>query len=246
MTHPILRHQVPAGVAAETVDVRSPRFAADDPAAAVYRVKVPTRRDRIEWQSDLAVAGLRHPGNDELLRVLREDVTANCADAGGLLEIVDAFEADVAAVDAGERQAVDAELERQYRLIEDDVRRNCEPFRRLEADRRRFFALLPYHTVPRFLLGWENGPAAFQRSGDLVPPALVERIDETDLLAIHAKAIELMGVEAAARKNSVSPSASPSAPSSSTADAKPRTAPGGKSTGSGTRKTRGSASTRAG
>ena len=274
MTHPILRHQVPSGATAATVTVRSPRFDADDPAAPVYTVKVPTRRDKIELHAALHAEGLRYPSDEELRECAKADLRANAAgweehvaaidefadQTAALARITEEFVQRTAAVAsevererltaemaaALEREQVSQDLLDRFNAIIDDVRRNCTAFRRLEADRQRYMSMVGLVFVERFLLGWTGLDLAFRRAGGVVPEDLLSQVPDDDLRAVGGKVSELLNLTKAAEKNSVSPSASSSDRSNSTSGGKRRTTARGKSTASATRSTRVTKSTRAG
>jgi len=201
--------------------------AGDNPP--VYAIAVPTLMQRAAFRRDVAAAGARYPGQDEMFVALREGVRAAVEDDAqpALLETLDAAEA------AGAGLAEDAELARDMAGIEAAMRRHHPPYAALEAERAYWLSVAPIVAARHFLRGWEGVAAPFRRQAGLVPEDLLAELPDAHVEAIGWEAISLMSPSRAQAKNSASPSPSPSDPQTSPAEpSRPTAAPDGNSSAS--------------
>ena len=148
--------------------------------APVYLVAVPSQRQVISWRRAVEEAGGRYHPFERMIACLRQGIREVVADdqQGELLEILDSYEAAVDARDSEGGDGPDAELEAQFRQIEDAVYREYPPYRGLSADRGRWLDLAPLIACEMFLVGWENLDVPFKRRrhGGGVDPAALEEI----------------------------------------------------------------------
>ena len=196
----------------------------------VYIIAAPTLMQRAAFRRDVAAAGARYPGQDELFRALRDGVRVAVEEEAqpALLESLDAAEA------AGAGLAEDAELARDLAAIESAMRRHHPPYAALEAERTYWLSVAPIVAARHFLRGWEGVAARFERRNGLVPEEVLAGISDAHVEAIGWEAIALMSPSRAQAKNSASPSPSPSDQPTSPAEPSPATAaPDGSSLASG-------------
>jgi hypothetical protein len=195
----------------------------------VYVITAPTLMQRAAFRRDVAAAGARYPGQDEMFRALREGIRAAVEEDAqpALLEKLDAAEA------AGSGLAEDAELARDLAEIETAMRRHHPPYAALEAERAYWLSIAPIVAARHFLRGWEGVEAPFRRQNGLVPEDLLAQLPDATVEAIGWEAIALMSPSRVQAKNSASPSPSPSDPATSPAEPSPPTAvPDGSSSAS--------------
>lgn len=197
--------------------------------APVYVIAVPTLMQRAGFRRDVAAAGARYPGQDEMFEALREGVRSAVEDDAqpALLETLDAAQA------AAEGLAEDAELVRDMAAIETAMRRHHPPYAALEAERAYWLAVAPIVAARHFLRGWQGVAAPFRRVGGLAPEELLAELPDGHVEAVGWEAIALMSPSRVQAKNSASPSPSPSARPTSPAEPSPATAdPAGTSSAS--------------
>ncbi len=252
MSGSIFRHTAPP-FTRKTVRFTPPELEGRE-GAPVYILKVPTKRDQIEFKSAIAGSGLRYPSNEELYECMRDDLRANVQAFDPLIEAIDAYEEQVTALDeftagavdqlseitdderdaASEKLAkdapkVDAALVDQVNRIEKDMRAHCPAYNDLLRQRTRFNELYPLMVVEQFLVGWENIGAEFSRMNELVDDESLSAIPDDHIRAIFRRMMELIAPTPDQVKNSASPSGSSQDPSNSEANGARRTAASGKS-----------------
>ncbi len=253
MSGSIFRHTAPP-FTRKTVRFTPPELDGRD-GAPVYILKVPTKRDQIEFKSAIAGSGLRYPTNEELYDCMRDDLRANVQAFEPLIAAIDAYEEQVSALDeftagAVEQLAQVADTERdvasetlakdspkvdpalidQVNKIEKDMRAHCPAYNDLLRQRTRFNELYPLMVVEQFLVGWENVDAEFQRANGLVDDESLSAIPDDRIRAIFRRMMSLIAPTPDQVKNSASPSGSSQDPSSSEADGGRRTEASGIST----------------
>jgi hypothetical protein len=253
MSGSIFRHAAPP-FTRKTVRFTPPEREGQD-GTPVYILKVPTKRDQIEFKSAIAGSGLRYPSNEELFECMRDDLRVNVQAFEPLIAAIDAYEEQVAALDdftagavdqlaeiadderdvASEKLAkdapkVDPSLVEQVNKIEKDMRAHCPAYNDLLRQRTRFNELYPLMVVEQFLVGWENVDAEFQRANGLVDDESLSAIPDDHIRAIFRRMMELIAPTPDQVKNSASPSGSSQDPSNFPEDGAPRTAVNGIST----------------
>ena len=253
MSGSIFRH-VAAPITRKTVRFTPPELEGRE-GAPVYILKMPSKRDQIEFKSAIAGSGLRYPSNEELFECMRDDLRVNVQEFEPLIKAIDAYEEQVAALDeftAGaidrlaeiaddERDAtsetlakdapkVDPALIDQINKIEKDMRAHCPAYNDLLRQRTRFNELYPLMVVEQFLVDWEHVDAEFGRVNGLVDDESLSAIPDDQIRAIFRRMMELIAPTPDQAKNSVSPSGSSQDPSNSPAGGGRRTAVSGTST----------------
>ena len=252
MNGSIFRHTAPP-FTRKTVRFTPPELEGRE-GAPVYILKVPTKRDQIEFKSAIAGSGLRYPSNEELYDCMRDDLRANVQAFEPLIEAIDAYEEQVSALDeftagaidqlaeiadderdaASEKLAedapkVDPALIDQVNKIEKDMRAHCPTYNDLLRQRARFNELYPLMVVEQFLVGWENIDAEFRRVNGLVDDESLSVIPDDYIRAIFRQMMSLIAPTPDQVKNSVSPSGSSEDPPNSEAEGEPPTAVSGTS-----------------
>ena len=144
-------------------------------------------------------------------------------------------------------ETLEPELAELVNRIEEQVGPHWTSYQRLLAKRQRWLRRAPYHAVQFFARGWEHLYDAddeaipFERYMDLVPDRVMERIPDDLVETVGLRAMALMTIAAAQRKNSKSRSPSASSPPPSPAGRTPSTAADGRSSELSTAQTQGSA-----
>ena len=105
MSSSIFRHVAPP-ITRKTVRFTPPELEGQD-GPPVYILKVPTKRDQVEFKSSVAGSGLRYPGNEELFDCMRDDLRANVQAFEPLIATIDAYEEQVSALDEFTAGAID-------------------------------------------------------------------------------------------------------------------------------------------
>jgi hypothetical protein len=162
-------------------------LAALDGAPPVYLIAVPSLRQRLAWRRDLAASGARYAPEPELIASLRRGVEATVIeeDRPALLDLLDRFE-------AAPEEERDAELVDEAEQIGTAMRTAFGPYAALLADRQHWIEMAPLLAAERFLTGWENVEARFNRAGERVAETSLRAIPEGHLAQIGWKAIALM------------------------------------------------------
>jgi hypothetical protein len=157
-----------------------------------WLIRVPTRRDRIEFECALIEDGLRFDSDREFLRVMRDGIRAVVEEgqAGELLAMVDELEAIPLP-----RSDVPQDLLEAVDLVARTLRERYQRFAKAEASRARYLALAPIAAAAMFLVG-RDGEKPLRRQGtgprSVVAAEEIEKIPDTDLALIGWKAIALM------------------------------------------------------
>lgn len=211
-----------AVLSANDLDRFTPAHRASDPVPPVYLIAPMTWRQRAAWRGDLARAGVsRIPTDEEFVRGVRaaiEDVAPD--NLGECLDAVDAMlgvmaagpmpepdappatEGDTPPPDSGR----DAELARRTAVLDayGTVERAVAAHPRvagMAAERTMFNGLAPGLAAAHALRGWEGVGVPFARRNGVVPDDVLDRLPEDDLRAVGFRALELMRVSDATRKN---------------------------------------------
>lgn len=188
------------------------------PDAPVYLVAPLSYRDRAGYRGAVAAAGLRYPGQPELLRTVREAITDLApGNADVLLSQVEAYADWLAAQDAPpepaeaaetaeEKDELAAEAARQTSLMAAfealvDLLRIHPAVSRLLSLRTTFLEMAPWLAAAAALRGVENVAVPFRRVAGIVPDDVLEELPEADVRAIGARAMELFNVSAAQQGN---------------------------------------------
>ena len=183
----------------------TPDGAGDDDPRPVYRLAVPTVRDRAAVLREITEEGLVFVDDARLHALVREGIGAIVEDSqrAELLKVVDDFEA--AGRGGGEPGA---DIRDEYAQLERFMLDNYQPYRKATAQRFEFLSVAPYVLAGRFLRGWEGVAPEFTRVAGRVPEDRLERLPGGHLLEIMGKIYTLMTPDGATRKNSESPSRS--------------------------------------
>ena len=215
-----------AVLSANDLDRYTPPHRASDPAPPVYLIAPMTWRQRAAWRGDLARSGVsRIPTDDEFVRGVRaalEEVApenlAECLDAVdamlGLMAAGPMPEADAPPPAEGGAPAPeptpdperDAEIARRTAVVDayGTVERAMATHPRvagMAAERTMFNGLAPVLAAAHALRGWEGVAVPFVRRNGIVPDDTLDRLPEDDLRAVGFRALELMRVSDATRKN---------------------------------------------
>lgn len=165
----------------------------------VYLIKPASLFDRAHYRGDLDAAGLRLPGEDELLNEAR----AAAAELGG--GDASMFQALIDQAQAGEIEPNSAAA-KQWQRFAQSLLDHWPPYRELIAARSKWMTLAPLYAARRFLRGWENVDAEFRLGADgLVPEAVLEALPDEDISMIGLRAIALLRPDGGEEKNSASP-----------------------------------------
>ena len=261
MSGSIFRHVAPP-FTRKTVRFTPPELDGRE-GAPVYILKMPTKRDQIEFKSSVAGSGLRYPSNEELYDCMRDDLRANVQAFEPLIAAIDSYEEQVSALDeftagaidrlaevadnerdvaseelAKDAPKVDPALIDQVNKIEKDMRAHCPAYNDLLRQRTRFNELYPLMVVEQFLVDWENVDAEYRRVDGRVDDESLSAIPDDHIRSIFRQMMSLIAPTADQVKNSASPSGSSGDPSNSEADGARPTAANGKSRGNDSRSTR--------
>lgn len=181
-------------------------------------------------------AGL-YPGDAALLAALRQVVrTAGAANAEELLAAIEAAELEP---ENRAAQGVLALIEAQCAAL--------PPYSDMLRLRRARMAQVPFIAAQWSLRGWDGpGLPPFVREGDMVPAALLDALPKEEVAALGGKALTLMALGPDALGNSASPSPSSASPAPAKEESSRRAGGSGSSPGRNGRRTRATASARAG
>lgn len=239
----------------ELVEVKS--------GGSVYYLKVPAERDKLRRQRILTETVSPYHSDSDLLQEVRycirhrvseeqidgalstvqsyqEALAAQRVAAEGYAERISTAKDSAAVTAVLEEESkdplmsIDADLEREYRAIEDFVRQESTRFAGMIADRAEYLAMAPI-VAARVLLVRRGKDDGFDRSTGAVPEPEYETLPQPDRDAIQAKALLLFHLGRDAEKNSGSRSGSSTGRDSSISKRKTRKAPSGKSGGAATR-----------
>lgn len=206
--------------------------------APVFLLKVPTMRERIALDAAIVAEGCRFPGNAELIAALRAGVEQHVieADQPALLAIIDAF----AELPSTETLAPDLAV--KIDGIAKALRPVYPVYAELEGERSRYLSIASLVRVELFLAGTEgDGAPAIERRGGRVTEGSIAALEAAYgagiIGALGLKILTLSRPDLAQTGNSGSPRSLPSAPATSEAARKRKTAPAGTSSASSTRKT---------
>ncbi len=212
-----------AVLSANDLDRFTPAHRASDPVPPVYLIAPMTWRQRAAWRADLAGAGIsRLPTDEDFVRAVRAALEEVAPD--NLAECLDAVDAMLGVMAAGPMPEVPPDAHgHSDRMPEPDPDREAEIARRtavldaygtvehamaphprvaaMAAGRARFNGLAPGLAAAHALRGWEGVPVPFVRRNGVVPDDTLDRLPEDDLRAVGFRALELMRVSDAARKN---------------------------------------------
>ncbi len=209
-----------AVLSANDLDRFTPAHRASDPVPPVYLIAPMTWRQRAAWRADLAGAGIsRLPTDEDFVRAVRAALEEVAPD--NLAECLDAVDAMLGVMAAGPMPEVppspegtivppdperDAEIARRTAVLDayGSVEHAMAPHPRVSAmaaGRARFNGLAPGLAAAHALRGWEGVPVPFVRRNGVVPDDTLDRLPEDDLRAVGFRALELMRVSDAARKN---------------------------------------------
>jgi len=204
-----------------------------------FLLKVPTLRDKITIDYEVAAAGVRYPNNAEYAKALRAAVLEHVIynDQPALLQFIEELDA------AGEEgRPAGEEVDERIEEIARALRPIDRELGKIQGDRVRFLETAFLVRAELCLMGIEglDAPPVERRSGKLTDECM-EQIERR----YGAGTISLIGGQVASlsnptdeqRKNSPSPAASPAGPEISTAALPPPTARRGKSSGNGTSET---------
>jgi hypothetical protein len=197
-------------------------FEASGENPPTYLVRPALEREKMKFRRELTAAGGRAVTTQALRKALRDGIKALASEEvlPALLATVDAVEL---VLDGGDAEPLPDEVLAQYREIEEAVRQSFDPFRQLVADRDHWAELAPYLAAQFFLVG-RAGEKPLPRKGGLVPEEVLEALPEEDRKAIGSRALALVYMGEAERKNfesrsssaaSAKPSATTSTPASS-------------------------------
>jgi len=203
-----------------------------------FMLAVASLLERSAFRRELRRHGATYPGDAQLYKALRDDLTTvNPYNLGQLLEIVDA-------VEAGADGEADPDALTGLEEISRIARSLGGAFAALEGDRDFFLNVAPLIACHMFLVGWsgvtgvDGTDIPFQRRGGRVPFDVLELVDEDDLRAAGFKIMTLMRPSKVQLGNSASPSRSRSGPRRTRKTGTKRlTAPNGPSSDSGTGET---------
>lgn len=205
----------------------------DKDDAPVFLIKVPTVREKIGFEAQMELEGLRYPQNLELYTALREAIKDQVIDEEqpALLAIID--EAEAVSEEGGDAQP-DADLLERVEEINKALRQFYRPLGQVHAERRRYLGMVWYLRAQMFLMGIEGkNPPAFERRGGVLTDKCIEAIEERygigTIVQIGIRTIPVMTPDEDERKNSELLEPSPADPEISTAAPSLPTARRGKS-----------------
>lgn len=204
-----------AVLSANDLDRFTPAHRASDPVPPVYLIAPMTWRQRAAWRADLAGAGIsRLPTDEDFVRGVRAALEEVAPD--NLAECLDAVDAMLGVMAAGPMPEVppdappdperDAEIARRTAVLDaygtvEQAMASHPRVAAMAAGRARFNGLAPGLAAAHALRGWESVPVPFVRRNGVVPDDTLDRLPEDDLRAVGFRALELMRVSDAARKN---------------------------------------------
>lgn len=201
--------------------------------APVFRLRVPTLRQRAAWRRDIAQTGARIVTDEEMFRALRECMTeSEPANLASLIEVIDRAEAIAAGTiedDEGTRHAL---------VAIENAARGHPRYAELIAARSFRFEMTILMSFRHFVCGWTGLDVEYRERGGIVPEDVVEQVPEAFILDVGAAAMGLLSPSRADRGNSASPRPSPSDPATSPMDH------GHQAAGAGSSETTSSTSTR--
>lgn len=187
------------------------RFEVPGDPPTVYLIKVPSRRERIEFECELLAKGIRLDSDRDLFAIARDGIRAIVApeQVDDLLALIDEVEAI-----PFPRDDMPKDLADSFDLVCRTLRERYQRFAMVEASRARYLSLAPLHAAAMFLIGRE-GEAPFPRRAGLIPDEALEGISDAHLMLIGYKAMELMRPSERDAKNSGSGSPSSASPTPS-------------------------------
>ena len=206
-----------------------------DPAGGIparaYLLKIPALLERAKWRAAIARAGGRLHGQLALIDCLRDGVASLMKDSpealvGALLDRIEKHKENLLAVhtsalgmdaaNEGDRQTFAAAIERlgesgrDLAVVESEVVQNYPRYAAMVADDQTYWQIAGVEGARFFLVGWEGIDGPLRRLGNATADASLELIPEGDLDVIGRKLDELSRLSDRTRKNSSSPSSTPS------------------------------------
>ena len=204
--------------------------------APVFLLKVPSLREKIAIDFEIAAAGVRYPSNTEYAAALRAAVLEHVIydDQPQLLQFIEEF--DSAAI---EGSTAEEEVNERIEEIARALRPVDPPLGRVQGERVRFLETAFLVRAEMFLMGIEglDAPPVERRSGKLTErcmESIERRYGMGTIQLIGGQVASLANPTADERKNSPPPAASPADPETSMEALPPPTARRGKSSANGT------------
>lgn len=217
-------------MSARTAETFSPPGYEDRPEGErpSFRLKVPTRLERVKFRQAMTASGLAFPSGSRMLLLLRELVEQLPAGERReeqerlLLRLEDKARADAGGAD--EFEPISEEEARAALTLEGLALRHYPPYAEALAQRNAYVEAMPIVLFRLFCIGWSGYPAPFARNHEGVDELAMDALPEADINAAAGRLFQLLRPAGDAAKNSAGPSPSSSDRKTSTAPKKRRTA----------------------
>lgn len=166
----------------------------------VFLIKPATKRERIEFSTEMVRLGVNMPSDAEMYSAVRKGIIdmIDESEQAQLLDIVDRLQGGMTLAN---------DEQEQYSLLLRTLRRHSyRPVTELEADKVNWYAQAPRIAARMLLVGWENVEHPFETRGGRILDTVLDKLSDKDINQIGFQAIIMMHVSKEAEKNSASPS----------------------------------------